>query len=160
MHAWISHWHDQVAASVSHMHAPPCHACREGRGGHLGTRGIGWYGPIWQLPQQPACQLSLLVRLLPRERRGRPQGAVGTKTLSLLNVPVREPAATSPRARWECVLRSKLPGHPHGCSGSNRRRPPKASLELLRLLRLLRIPTSQSLKRVHVYPFEDLAGSL
>ena len=41
---WISHWHGQVSASVSHMHAPPCHACREGRGGHLGTRGIGWYG--------------------------------------------------------------------------------------------------------------------
>ena len=95
MHAWISHWHDQVAASVSHMHAPPCHACREGRGGHLGTRGIGWYGPIWQLPRQPACQLSFLVRLWPREPRGRPQVAVGTKTLSLLNVPGHDPAATS-----------------------------------------------------------------
>ena len=80
---------------MSHMHAPPCHACREGRGGHLGTRGIGWYGPIWKLPRHPACKLSLLVRLLPQEPRGRPQVAVGTKTLSLLNVPGPDPAATS-----------------------------------------------------------------
>ena len=40
---------------VSHMLAPLCHACREGRGGHLGTRGIGWHGPVWQVLQQPAC---------------------------------------------------------------------------------------------------------
>ena len=26
--------------------------------GHLGTRGIGWYVPMWQLPRQPARQLS------------------------------------------------------------------------------------------------------
>ena len=55
---------------------------------------------------------------------------------------------------------SKLPGDLHGCSGSNRCRPPKASRELLRLLRLLRIPTSQSLKSEPGFTFEDLAGRL
>ena len=52
---------------------------------------------------------------------------------------------------------SKLPGDLRGCSGSNRRRAPKASRELLRLLR---IPTSQSLKSEPGFTFEDLAGRL
>ena len=57
-------------------------------------------------------------------------------------------------------VRSKLPGDLRGCSGSNRRRPSKASRELLRLLRLLRIFGSQSLKSVPRNTFEDLAGRL
>ena len=57
-------------------------------------------------------------------------------------------------------VRSKLPGDLRGCSGSNRRRPSKASRELLRLLRLLRIPTPQSLKSEPGFTFEDLSGRL
>ena len=63
-------------------------------------------------------------------------------------------------AQSKLGVSSKLPGHLRGCSGSNRRRPPQASRELLRLLRLLRIPTSQSLKSEPGFTFEDLAGRL
>ena len=88
----------------SHQGPKPHFPSTEGRGGHLGTRGIDWYGRIWQLLRQPACQLSWLRRLWPREPRGRPQVAVGTKTLSLLNVPVCEPAATSLVAAADLAL--------------------------------------------------------
>ena len=77
---------------VAHARTSMPHACREGRGGHLGTRGIGWHGPVWALAGPAAASLPTIMAApaLAMGAAGEASGSSFDALSSKMNVPVHD----------------------------------------------------------------------